>query len=370
MENRLTQLFLGLVSIPSPSGREKNVALEIKKRLDSYGINSSFDSVGKINNSDAGNLTAVIKGKRSNKTLLFVAHMDTVEKTDEHITPIVKNGNITSDGTTILGADDKGAVACLLEALGEIIKLEIHPTVYGIFTTREEVGKMGISCVRKIPSIDFVFNLDGQGPQGTFVYKSLGQIVFKIEVTGEAAHSAINPEKGKNAIAAAAHFIANTKQGRGKNALVNIGTINGGKGTNVISDKVEMEGEIRSFKKKNLEYKYKMLRNQLGKSCDLFSCIYKIQILEDSSVPVMENSDDEKMVKIVKNASKVLGLPFFLAEGSFTSEGNFLSAKGYKVLTVCRGGTNAHSNKESITVQELENYKNLIINIAKESLNI
>lgn len=367
MENKVIQLFIDLVKIPSPSGREKHVALEIKKRLDSYGIKTEADNSGKINNSDSGNIIAKVNGKNSKKTLLFVAHMDTVEKGDKIITPIIKDGNITSDNKTILGVDDKGAVAALLVALEEIGRLEKHPGVYGIFTTREEAGKMGISCIKKIPGIDFVFNLDGQGPQGTFINKSLGQLVFKIEITGEAAHSAINPEKGKNAIAAAAHFIAHIKQGRGKNALVNIGTIHGGKGTNVISDKVEMDGEIRSYKKKTLESEYQKIKKQLEKSCRLFGCVNQIQTLREASVPVMKDSADGEMIEIVEKASKELNLPFTLSEGSFTSEANFLSEMGYKVLTVCRGGTNAHSNKESITVKELISYKNLIVQIVKNS---
>lgn len=370
LSNNIVNVFTELVSIPSPSGKEGKVSVLIKKYLDSYSIRAAFDKSGIENDSETGNLIAHIKGKNSNKTLLFVAHMDTVEKVEECIKPIIKDGNIFSDGTTILGADDKGAVACLIEALFEISKLGKYPTVYAAFTTREESGKMGISCAKKIPGVDYVFNLDGQGPQGMFINKSLGQTVFKVQIFGESAHSAINPEKGRNAIAAASDFIFHTKQGRKKNALINIGKINGGNAVNVISNKVVIEGEIRSFKEKNLEAEYLTIKNQLQKSCDLFGCTYKIQILEDSSVPVMENSNDKKMVEIAKKASKVLDLPFLLTEGSFTSEGNFLSAKGYKVLTVCRGGTNAHSNKESITVQELENYKNLIINIAKESLNI
>lgn len=366
--NNLVKTFISLVAIPSPSGKEGAVAVRIKEYLKLHDISSTFDTSGKVNNSDSGNLRVTILGKNSKTALLFIAHMDTVEKGDKKIIPIIKKGNITSDGTTILGADDKGAVACLIEALGEIKKLDKYPTVHAFFTTREEEGKMGISCTTKIPGVKYAFNLDGQGVQGRFVYKSLGQLVFQVEIMGIAAHSAIDPEKGRNAIAAAAHFISRIKQGRGKNALINIGAINGGKSVNVVSDRVEIKGEIRSFQERMIKQELGKIEKQLRKSCEIFGCTYKLWVLEEASVPVMENTADKKMIQIAKLASVQTGLLFKLIAGSFTTEANFLSAMGYKVLTICRGGTNAHSNKESITEKELQDYKDLIVNIARQSV--
>src|SRR3989344_8514702 len=216
----IKQLFFKLVQIPSPSGKELMVAKFIKNYLSNLGINSTFDKSGLINSSDSGNLIAKIKGINCNQTILFVAHMDTVETGLSVIKPILKGDKIYSNGSTILGADNKGSITALLLALKEISKLKTRPTIFIVFSTREEQGQMGISLIKLNQNIDFAFNLDGAGKQGSFAYKTLGYLPFDLEIIGKQVHSAHEPEKGINALKVSSEIITKLPIGKNKQGHV------------------------------------------------------------------------------------------------------------------------------------------------------
>ena len=113
---RLAETFKFLVEIDSVSREEGAMAGEIRKTLDLMGAGTFVDSAGDKTGGDTGNLIARLPGNVQAPTLLLNAHMDTVEP-GRGITAILENGTFTSDGTTILGADDKSAIAILLETL-------------------------------------------------------------------------------------------------------------------------------------------------------------------------------------------------------------------------------------------------------------
>ena len=105
-EKNLLNLFLDLVRIPSPSGQEGAVADAIAAQLRGMGLSVERD--------EAGNLLSYLDGE--GEPLLLTAHMDTVTPC-ENVRPVVRDGVVYSDGTTILGSDDKAGVAVILEVL-------------------------------------------------------------------------------------------------------------------------------------------------------------------------------------------------------------------------------------------------------------
>lgn len=364
--NNLTRLFCQLVSIPSPSGKELAVGNFIKNYLKNINIEANYDSTGKINQSNAGNLIARLKGKKGLPTLLFVTHMDTVESGETAIKPVVIKNKIKSNGATILGADNKASVASLLEALKEISAWHNHPTIIAVFSTKEESGQMGISLLNIPEKIDFAFNIDGKGPVGSYVYKALGETPFKVEIIGKSAHAAIEPEKGVNAIKTAALIISQMKIGRSKegNAL-NIGKIVGGKANNIVPDEVILEGQMRAFTEKNLAKGLVTIEKAISTVCKKTGCSYKFIANLEERTPPFSFSINHRIVKIAKDATKSLGLPFSLNKGYFTCEANFL-AKKYPVLNICRGGKMPHSKEESITIKELNLLNTLIKQLVKQ----
>lgn len=365
MQN-LIDLFINLVKIPSPSGEELLVANFIKEELAKFKIKAELDGTGNKNGSNSGNLVVKLPGNLNSKTLLFVAHMDTVQQGGQQVKPTIKKGIIKSDGTTILGADDKASVACLIEVLKEINTWKKRPTVVAVFSNREENGQLGISFLDLPEKIDYVFNLDGQGKPGSFVHRALGNIPFELEILGKSAHAAIEPEKGINAIKASAMLIEKLKLGRNKEGnYLNIGKIRGGVADNVVPDEVWISGEVRSFTKMGLDKQLKIFEKKLKEICNKTGCNYSLKIKPKEGMPAFSLPKSHKIIKIAREAVESAGLKFQLTEGSFSCEANILAEK-YSVLNVCRGGKMAHSTEESITVQELLDYQKLILALVSQ----
>ena len=115
-EARLLQQFLELVKINSPTNNEREIADYLKGKLIALGLSVFEDNVGAKIGGNAGNIFALLPGNISAPRLLFSAHMDCVAPC-LNVKPQVYADKITSDQTTILGADDKAGIAPILEAL-------------------------------------------------------------------------------------------------------------------------------------------------------------------------------------------------------------------------------------------------------------
>jgi tripeptide aminopeptidase len=164
---RLLKTFLQLVQIPSPSKEEGRVVGYIIKRLRSLGLKPFQDGFG--------NLIVNIKGKiREADPIFFNAHMDTVA-TDGKVKPQIKKGIIYSDGSTILGADDKAGIAAILE-LTTVLKEEniAHGNIQLIFTAAEEIGLKGAKNLdRKILTAHYDIPLTGEMWMSSFIGRLL-----------------------------------------------------------------------------------------------------------------------------------------------------------------------------------------------------
>lgn len=214
----ITQLFCELAAIPSPSGRERMLGEQIRGWLAGHGVEAAFDGTGGGNDSDAGNLIAVVPGAQTRPTFLFIAHMDTVESGTPPVTArFDAQGVIRSGGDTILGADNKSAVAAVMALCRAAAARPAgkRPTIVAAFTCREESGRMGASLLDLGPwQVDCAFSVDGSKPVGTVITRALGQTVFSFSVHGRAAHAAANPEAGVSAVAVAGEIIAALALGR------------------------------------------------------------------------------------------------------------------------------------------------------------
>jgi len=365
-EESIAKIFCKLVAIPSPSGSEIEVARYIKESLDGIGVESHFDGSGAMNQSNSGNLIALIKGNMKTR-VMFVAHMDTVEVGDRKVKPVIKRGNITSDGETILGADNKASVACLIAAAKGSIGLKKRPEIIFAFTSREENGLMGAKYI-DIKDVDYVFVLDGSKRTGIFISGSLGYLPFQIKINGRAAHAAMNPDKGANAIQAAGIFISRLKLGKDVlGGTMNIGTINGGTKINVIPDSVMMEGEVRGFTRQDIDDRLEHMEKELMRACELAKCSYEIIIKRENFIPPFLAGHEEDIIAIAKKAAAGAGLEFGLEKLSATCEANVLKQKYPMVLGINRGGSGPHSKSESISYKDLGNIERLVMEIIKNA---
>jgi tripeptide aminopeptidase len=366
MKNKIAQTFCELVQIPSPSGREKQVMKYIQNYLEKIGAKYYFDNAGKYTKGNTGNLISKIGAGKPK--IMFVAHVDTVEDGKKKIKPVSRKGIIKSDGTTILGSDDKGAVAALLEAAKELAKTPNLPAIYCVFAVSEEAGEMGVKYLSLKENPEFVFDIDGSDTPGKFISKALGYLNFDLQIIGKEAHAASHPETGANAIKAAGIIISKLKLGRETTgATLNIGRISGGSAMNVIPGEALLQGELRGFTIQQMNSKIKEIEHVARAACKQTGCKHKLNKKNATFTPPFITQNNSKIITLAKKAAKKAGIKFSLKTLNATIQANLLAQQNYSVLGMTKGGQNPHSKKETITTKELEQTKKLIIEIVKNA---
>lgn len=240
MYERLRDVFTGLVGIDAPSGEED--------RMREY-LKGLFSSVGVILQSDeAGNLYGVAEG--TGTPLLLSAHMDTVQPARNKKAIVHEDGKITSDGTTVLGADDLSAIAEIYVLLQELKKTgAVHRTIEILISAGEELYAVGAGSFdyTKLRSKE-AYVLDYSGPVGSAAYAAPTILFFEAEIRGKAAHAGFEPEQGIHSIAAASRAIGRLPLGKIRDGVTgNVGQIQGGTGTNIVPAQTVVTGEIRSM---------------------------------------------------------------------------------------------------------------------------
>ncbi len=171
-------------------------------------------------------MIAYVKGKiKGGPVILLNAHLDTVNP-GKGIKPKIQGGRIKTDGTTILGADDKAGVAVILELLRTLKEKKIsHCDLRIVFTVAEEIGLLGAKLLKpKDIEADIGYTLDG-GQVDKIIHKAPTQYNLQAEIIGRAAHAGVHPERGINAIKIASQAISRMKLGRiDRETTANIGT--------------------------------------------------------------------------------------------------------------------------------------------------
>ncbi|HLH65928.1 MAG TPA: M20/M25/M40 family metallo-hydrolase [Solirubrobacteraceae bacterium] len=424
----VTQLFLELVAIPSPSGRELMLAREIAAWLAGHGVRSRRDGAGEVNGSDAGNLIATVDGSPGAPALLFVAHMDTVESGERAVVPrVCDDGVIRSDGETILGADNKAAVAAVMRVCAAAARERAagrspaggQPTLIAAFTCREESGRMGASLLdpELLDGVDCAFCVDGARPVGTLITRALGQSAFTFAVRGRSAHAAANPEAGINAIRVAAEAIAALRLGRLEGggsasiaAIVGGGVIErlpqairraiasdaggrdqaggggqtGGRGqtgghgeaavrsaleataTNSIPDLALVRGEVRAFSAEELEGSLSRIQSEVARVCREHGAGLEWLRDRSRSVPPYPGDDRSRALALATAAAARAGIQVAREQRHATLEANHLAAHA-DVVAVASGGRDPHQRSESIAVAELERLERLLGAIVAEA---
>lgn len=249
-ESELFDLFRRLCETRSVTGEEARVAALIRDELERVGIEVFEDDTAATTGCDTGNLVARIPG-RSDRWISFFAHMDTVGHTAPIEVDVGADGVFRSRGDTILGSDNKAAVAVLVEmALGYAREGVVPPVgIELVFTVAEEVGLRGAAAFdTSALQAPFGFVFDHPSPLGEVIVAAPTHMRLVADFIGTAAHAGVNPEDGTSAILAAANAIAAMELGRiDAESTANVGVIGGGSATNVIAEHCRIEGEARSL---------------------------------------------------------------------------------------------------------------------------
>lgn len=364
-QERIVENFINMVKIASPSLKEREVADYIKKELKELGLEVIEDNAGKNLGGTTGNIIGILRAPGKSK-LMLSAHMDTVLPC-ENIKPIIENGIIKSDGTTILGGDDKAGIAAIIEGL-RIIKEEgiDHPEVIVLCSIAEEIGLKGAKEF-EIDSYkpDYSFILDSGGKPGVAIIQTPYNARGEIKVIGKSAHAGIAPETGVNALTVAAHAITKLKLGRvDADTTSNIGMVRGGEALNIVMPEVALKYEARSFSKEKLDNLLSETKEIFKSTTERFGAGYEYNI--NIEYPGYHLKEDEEIVQCFRKACNNAGFDCVTKSTGGGSDSNIYSGHGYKAMTIGVGMSKVHTKEEFLKIEDLVGTAKLVVELVKE----
>ena len=359
-EERIVSIFLELVRIDSPSGQEEIIGAHLRQRLEALGLTVEQDEIG--------NLIARRPGRDHAAPLMLNAHMDTVG-TDTGITPVIRDGVIYSDGTTILGADDKSGLAVILEVLHI---LQEHPEVDApplevVFTVGEERGLVGAQALdpsRLHARRGLV--LDSGGPIGTIIVAAPYQDKHHVTVFGRASHAGASPEKGINAIRVAAEAIAHMRLGKiDEETTANVGVIHGGVATNIIPERVDVDMEARSRDEAKLIAQTEHMIHLFQEAAARHGAHVDIEakrIYNGYRHPI-----DSDLIRWVAEAVRRIGLEPIYHEAGGGTDANVFNARGIPSVVISTGQADVHTKNEHIAIADLVDCARWVLECVKSA---
>lgn len=364
---RLHETFATLCRIESPSGQERACADWVTGELASMGLEVEEDDAGASAGSTAGNLLVRIPGAGAD-SILLCAHLDTVPLTAP-VTPVCVDGGWENSGEGILGADNKSAVAVIIEVARRITTSGQLPEVglELLFTVCEEVslrGSKAFDLSRLRSRYGYVF--DHATPIGEIVLASPTHHRIVAEFRGRAAHAGVRPEDGRSSIVAAASAIASMRLGRlDAETTANVGTIQGGTAINVIPGRCELEAEARSLDRVRVEQVATEMIDHLQDAADAAEC--------DLDVTVERMFDGYRVrpreipVAVAEAALRTCGYqPRHIVTGG-AADANSFQAGGFPCICLADGTEHNHEPTERISVDALEGMLEVAIALVAEA---
>lgn len=353
VESRVWGLFLELLAVNAPSREEDPMVAFVEAFFEALSVPVTIDDAAAKVGGTAGNVLARLPGTVDGPTLLLCAHLDTVEPTP-NLTTRYEDDRLTSDGTTILGADDRAGVAAILETVRRVCEERIpHPPLEMLFTVAEEVGLMGSQVFDySVLNARFGFVPDSTGLVGRIVTRGPAQQQLDVAVHGTAAHAGMDPERGVNAIAAASRAIARMRQGRiDEETTANIGVIQGGKATNIVPDLVRVTGEARSRDPLKLVTQTEHMRDCFHEEAAAMGGRAEVEIRD--VYPAFHLTDASLAVQLAAQALRDCGVePTCVATGG-GSDANFINKHGIDTVILSAGYEHPHCHDESIAPEQL-----------------
>ncbi len=359
---RLVSEFLALVQISSASRREGEVARRLVATLEGMGAKVETDDAGSKVGGETGNILARFTGTASHAPpLLLSAHMDTVPPC-EHIRPVVQGAIIRTDGTTVLGGDDKAGIVAVLEAVRTARARRIaHGSIEVLFTICEEVGLAGakhFDLGRLTARTGLVLDVDGVHD---LVTDAPAANALLVTVEGLEAHAGVCPERGLSAIAIAAQAVAGMRLGRiDAETTANLGVIEGGVATNIVPNRVRIRGETRSLSVEKLEAQTAHMRGCFEAAAAAHRVLLdghehtgRCEVRVQRNYERLHLGDDARIVRLVGLAARRLGRPFRTRATGGGSDANVFTSRGLEVANLACGMRDIHTVNEWVDVEDL-----------------
>ncbi len=355
---RLADLFTDLCRIPSPFGHERECADRVRAELRGMGIEADEDATG--------NLLARVGG-RGDRSLLLCAHLDTVE-TEAPIEPVLVDGGWENRHAGILGADNKAAVAVMLEVArraaieGSPVGLEL------LFTVSEEnalVGAKAFDASRLRSDFGYVF--DHATPIGEVVVASPTYFRLEASFLGKAAHAGIRPEDGRSAVLAAALAIAAMPLGRlDEQTTANVGSIRGGSGsTNVVPERCRLLAEARSLDPARVEQAVAQMVDAVHDGAAAAEC--DVDVISEKLFTGFKVKPAAPELLAAEAALTACGYEPKRIQTGGGSDANALQAAGFPCLNLANGTERNHEPTERVSVPALEGMLDVALALLDEA---
>jgi tripeptide aminopeptidase len=348
-------LFLELAAIPSPPGSERAVADRVTAELRELGLEVHEDGSGSEIGSEIGNLYAAVPATNGGGVpLFFCAHLDTVPPQGP-IEPFVEDGVVRNGAGTILGADNKAAVAAMIEAVRRVVREgRPHAGIELLLTPKEEVGLIGATAFdesRLVSRVGYVYDM--AAPIGTVIMAAPYSRKFDVRFHGKAAHSGMYPEEGRSAIAAAARAIADFRLGRlDDETTANIGVIDGGLAGNVVPAHCRVEGEARSLDSTRAAEVAGSMSEACAWGAGEHGCDVEVSVEEVFRGYRVPRSSPA--LALAESGLRRAGVePERVATGG-GSDANALVAKGFDCVLLANGTLDNHTSEERVAGRELD----------------
>jgi tripeptide aminopeptidase len=370
--DRLAEVFKTLVQIDSVSRKEAAISKTLQETFEALGAEVMFDGAGPKVGGDTGNMIARFNGSPAEGLpLMLNAHMDTVEP-GEGVSVVFSDGVFKSDGTTILGADDKSALAVIIET---ITTLQENNLNYGplevVVTVCEEVGLLGAKHLDySLITAKYGYSLDASDTEG-IVTRAPAANHVEFKVHGRDAHAGAAPEKGINAIHLASRAISDVQVGRiDDETTSNIGLIQGGKATNIVPALVTVSGEVRSHSPDKLEKETrKMIRsfeNHVSEYRTSFPSddgLPKVTIDVREDFSVLNIPREHPVVAMAEKAAAGLGRKMEIKTSGGGSDANIFFGHGIVAGILGTGMKDMHTVRESIGLEDMVRLAELLLEI-------
>ena len=363
-KERLLNTFLDYVRIDSESGHEKNMARRLVDDLRAIGCEVYVDDTMDKTGSDTGNVYATLPGTAAGEPIVLCAHMDTVVP-GVGVKPVVEDGIVRTDGTTVLGSDDKSGVTAIVEAMRTVAEQNIpHPTIQAVFTVCEEIGLYGSQYMDYDRLVGNQAAVLDAGGRGSIAVSGPGQYKFHATVIGRSAHAGAAPEHGISAIQVLCEAVSNMKLLRiDPETTANIGSIQAEYPTNIVPERATLSAECRSRNEEKLERQAQHMEQCLREACQKYGATLELERVR-SYDPYSHKEDDPFIVRM-SQAMERAGITPKLSVTGGGSDVNNMCKHGITALMVSAGMAKVHTTEEQIAVKDLEDTARMVLELIK-----
>ncbi|MBQ0079668.1 MAG: M20/M25/M40 family metallo-hydrolase [Eubacterium sp.] len=363
---KLTNEFVEITKIDRETYNEREMVDYIKARLDGMGFQVEEDNAGDTFGGNAGNVYAFLPGDLPGEPILFSCHLDTVVPGNGKVA-IVEGDIIKSDGTTVLGGDDLTGILPIIYGIEwAIASGEPRRDIEILFTVAEEVFTYGAKAFdynKLRAKSGYVFDMDGAAGQAAISAPSI--IQAKATVHGRAAHAGFACEDGINAIAAVTKAVSQMVQGRpDPDSTFNVGTIEGGVATNIVSEKCTIKCETRGFSHARCEELIENARILLQKAADEVGGTLDFET--KAAVKTYSISENETVVGRFVKACEAVGMKSELVRTFGVSDANYYAELGINCLVISTGMSNVHSTNEYCSISRMVKNAELVAKLVTQ----